>query len=154
MGYVLAKVTTESDWRAYHAIRRCVLWEARGLRGYDEHYPDEYLPANHPLLLKLDERSIGTTRVDNFGNGKGAVRLVAIAADLQHRGHGRVLSELVEAYARALGIQTMFVNAAVEAVGYYERMGWHHYIWNPAELTGIASGCKQMRKVLSMLNST
>jgi N-acetylglutamate synthase-like GNAT family acetyltransferase len=149
MGYALAEVTTETDWTDYHSIRRSVLWEARGLSGYNAHHGDEYLPANHPLLLKLDERSIGTTRVDELGHGTGAVRLVAIAADLQRRGHGRVLSEMVEAYARRLGIKTMFVNAAGEAVGYYEKMGWEHYAWNPAELTAIASDCVQMRKVLS-----
>lgn len=149
MGYVLDKVTTESDWRDYHALRRSILWDARGLSGYDEHHSDEYLPANHPLLLKLDGRPIGTTRLDDFRNGKGAVRLVTIAADVQRQGHGRVLSELVEAFARGLGIKTMFVNAAVEAVGFYEKMGWQHYVWEPAELSGIASNCKQMRKVLS-----
>ena len=97
MAYALAKVATESDWRDYHSIRRNVLWEARGLGGYDEHHGDEYLPKNHPLLLKLDGGSIGTARVDDFGNGKGAVRLVAIVTELQRQGHGRVLSEMVEA---------------------------------------------------------
>src|SRR5436190_8069932 len=93
MAYALAKVATESDWRDYHAIRRSVLWEARGLGGYDEHHGDEYIPANHPLLLKLDGGSIGTVRVDDFGNGTGAVRLVAIVTNLQRQGHGRVLSQ-------------------------------------------------------------
>jgi N-acetylglutamate synthase-like GNAT family acetyltransferase len=135
MAYALAKVATESDWRDYHSIRRSVLWEARGLSGYDEHHGDEYLPESHPLLLKLHGGSIGTVRVDDFGNGEGAVRLVAIVTDLQRQGHGRVLSEMVEAYARRLGIKTMFVNAALEAVGYYEKMGWEHHMWDPGELT-------------------
>jgi N-acetylglutamate synthase-like GNAT family acetyltransferase len=149
MSYALIKVATESDWKDYHARRRAVLWEARGLDGYDAHRREEYVPANHPLLLKLDGRSIGTTRLDDFGNGSGAVRLVAIAGDVQRRGHGLILSTLVESYARRLGIKTLLVNAAPDAVGYYEKMRWEYYVWDPTELTGIAADCKQMRKLLS-----
>jgi len=148
MGYKLIKIVIESDWRDYHSLRRKVLWDARDRSGYDENHRDEYVPTNHPLLLKLDGRSIGMTRLDDFGNGNGAVRLVAVAVDVQRRGHGRVLSALVESYARRLGIGTLLVNAAPEAVGYYEKMGWEHYAWDSGELAGIASDCIQMRRVL------
>jgi N-acetylglutamate synthase-like GNAT family acetyltransferase len=148
MSYELVEVTADSDWGDYHSLRRRVLWEARGRSGYNERHPDEHLAANHPLLLKLDGRSIGTTRLDNLGDRRGVVRLVAIAADVQRRGHGRVLSALVEDYARRLGLRTLLVNADPQAVGYYEKMGWEAGIWDEAELTGIASDCEQMTKVL------
>ena len=76
----------DNEWRDYHAIRREVLWEARGRTGYNDKQSDEYRPANHPLLLKLDGRAIGTARLDDLGNGTGVVRLVAIVTDLQRRG--------------------------------------------------------------------
>lgn len=114
MAYELIKVTTESDWRDYHSLRRQVLSEARGRSGYNERHADEYVPTNHSLLLKLDGRSIGTTRLDDFGDDRGAVRLVAIAVDVQRRGHGRVSSALVEQYARRLGLRTLLVNADPE----------------------------------------
>jgi N-acetylglutamate synthase-like GNAT family acetyltransferase len=148
MDYELVNVRTESDWRDYHSLRRAVLWEARGRSGYDEHHADEYLSANHPLLLKLDGRSIGTTRLDDLGDGRGVVRLVAIAADSHRRGHGRVLSRMVEDYARGLGLSTLLVNATPDAVGYYDKMGWHACVWDEAELKGVASDCKQMVKSL------
>jgi N-acetylglutamate synthase-like GNAT family acetyltransferase len=148
MSYELVKVTTEIDWREYHLLRREVLWEARGRSGYDEKRPGEYLASNHPLLLKLGGRSIGTTRLDNLGDRRGVVRLVAIAADVQRRGHGRALSALIEDYARRLGLKTLLVNADPEAVSYYEKMGWEACVWDEAELTGIASDCKQMTKAL------
>jgi hypothetical protein len=56
MAYELVKVTSESDWRDYHSLRRQVLWEARGRSNYDDRHADEYLPTHHPLLLKLDRR--------------------------------------------------------------------------------------------------
>jgi N-acetylglutamate synthase-like GNAT family acetyltransferase len=146
MSYHLADLTTGHDWHDYHSLRRQVLWEGRGRSGYDENHPDEYRPANHPLLLKLDGRSIGTIRLDDFGNGTGAVRLVAIAPDMQRHGHGRVLATLVEDYARRLGLKRLYVNAAPEAVGYYEKLGWRACIWNEAELVGIAVRSTQMSR--------
>jgi N-acetylglutamate synthase-like GNAT family acetyltransferase len=98
--------------------------------------------------LKLDGGAIGTTRLDDFGNGTGAVRLVAIVGDLQRPGHGRKLGELVEDYARSLGMTTLFVNAAPDAVGYYEKFGWHRFKWDETELSGIASDAIQMTKSL------
>jgi N-acetylglutamate synthase-like GNAT family acetyltransferase len=148
MGYELIEVKTDGDLRDCHSLRRQVLWEARCLSGYDEKNRDDYVSTNHLLLLKLDGRTIGTARLDDFQNSTGGVRLVAIALDLQGRGHGRVLSELVEHYARRLGLKILFVNSVPEAIGYYEKMGWEYYTWDESELTGIASECKQMRKML------
>src|SRR6267154_2626172 len=128
MSYDLIKVATESDWREYHSLRRHVLWEARGRDGYDETRPGEYISPSTPLLLKLNGRPIGTTRLDNLGDHKGVVRLVAIAADAQRQGHGRILSELVDDYARRLGLNTLLVNADPDAVGYYEKMGWESHV--------------------------
>jgi hypothetical protein len=86
MSYELVKVTTESNWREYHSLRRDVLWEARGQSGYDEKRPAEYIATNTPLLLKLNGRPIGTARLDNLGDHRGVVRLVAVAADIQRQG--------------------------------------------------------------------
>jgi N-acetylglutamate synthase-like GNAT family acetyltransferase len=84
-----------------------------------------------------------------FGNGTGAIRLVAIETALQRQGNGRVLSELVEDYAIKLGITQLYVKAAPEAIGYYEKLGWKAELWNQTELFGIASECSQMTKVLT-----
>lgn len=56
---------------------------------------------------------------------------------------------MVENFARDLGIGTLFVNADTNAVGYYEKMGWHYHVWDESELVGIAVDCKQMRKTLA-----
>ncbi len=47
ISYKLVKVSTESDWREYHSLRRRVLWEGRGRNGYDDRHADEYLFSNH-----------------------------------------------------------------------------------------------------------
>ena len=146
MTYKLVKVTSNGEWHDYHAIRRSVLWEARGKYNYDDKYPDEYLATNHPLLLMWNNRPIGTTRLDDFGNGIGAVRLEAIASDIQRQGHGWELARQTENYAHRLELKTLYVNAAPEALGYYRKLGWENFTWNKDALTGIAADCVQMRK--------
>lgn len=149
--YQLIQVSDPNHWQAYHDIRRKVLWENRGKTGYDDKHQDESLPDHHPLLLMLNGEHIGTTRLDDLKNGTGIVRLVAIADPFQKNGHGRQLSALVEDYARALGIKTLYVNAAPEALGFYQKLGWEPYKWDLEELTDIAVDCIQMRKFLTAL---
>lgn len=147
MGHTLTAPATEDEWRAFHDIRRVELFESRGRFGvYDPDHPDDRLPANLPLLLCLDGRPIGTVRLDDLGGGAGVVRLVAITRSEQSRGHGRIMQTMVEAVCRDRGIDTLHVNAAPTAVGYYEKTGWSPYVWDAAELVGIASDCVQMRK--------
>jgi len=132
--YRLVDVENEADWQACHAIRRRVLWEARGRSNYDDRQPDEYRSNHYPLLLKLGERNIGTVRLDDFGGGVGGVRLVAIVSDGQRRGYGRKLMELVEGRALAMGSQRLVMNAAPDAVGFYEKLGWTRHVWSEDEL--------------------
>jgi GNAT superfamily N-acetyltransferase len=149
VSYTLGPPADDDDWRAFHDIREAVLFVGRGRIGiYDRNHPDDVAPQNRPLLLKLDGRPIGTVRLDDFGDGSGCLRLVGIIEPEQGRGHGRVLSELCEARMRVHGLHTLKVNAAPEAVGFYEKTGWRREIWNPAELAGIAKDCVQMVKHL------
>jgi N-acetylglutamate synthase-like GNAT family acetyltransferase len=149
LAYALTEPASPEDWRAFHDIRRTELFEARGRFGiYDPEHPHDRDPANRPLLLKCEGRPVGTVRLDDFGNGTGAVRLVAVLRSEQGRGHGRVLQDIVEAEARKRGIHTLYVNAAPTALGYYEKTNWQAFEWDPAELIGMAEHCVQMRKVL------
>lgn len=150
MAYELIDVTTPEDWRAFHDIRRTELFEARGRVGiYSDTHPDDYVPHHHPLLLKRDGQPVGALRLDAFGDGRGAIRLVAVTAAEQGRGHGRVMSEMIDARAKALGIHTLLVNSAPTAVGFYEKTGWTPFDWDPGELVAVAEDCVQMRKVLT-----
>lgn len=149
MGYELVAVSGHQDWAAFHAIRRVELFEAKGRFGiYNDQHPDDHADFAVPFLLKLDGRPLGTTRLDRRGAHEGVFRLVAITAAEQGRGHGRVLGEMLEERARAFGIDTLLVNAAPEAVGFYRKTGWSPFEWDRAELTGIAASCIQMRKLL------
>ena len=148
MSYELVIVSTQDDRDAYHHIRRTELFEARDRSNYDPNYPDELVAGHFQLLLKWQGRGIGTTRFDLLGDNVAAVRLVAILREEQGRGHGRVLSQRTEDFARDRKVTKLVVNAAPLAVGFYERMGFARESWDPAELTGIAEDCVQMAKAL------
>jgi GNAT superfamily N-acetyltransferase len=149
MQYELVKVAKPQDWADFHAIRRTELFEAKGRFGiYNDRHPHDLADWAHPFLLKADGKPLGTTRLDNFGDGRGAVRLVAVTAAEQGRGHGRVMEAMVCERARSLGMHTLLVNAAADALGFYEKTGWERFDWDPSELVNIAVSCIQMRKLL------
>ena len=115
---------TDEEWRAFHAIRRKVLFENRGkAEMYVENHPDDRKPGNHPLVLVYGGEIIGVLRIDVSGR-LALLRRVAIRDDLQLLGHGRALLRLAEAFAKTEGCDEMRSNAAVEAVGFYERCGY------------------------------
>lgn len=149
MAYELVKVRDDADWADFHRIRRVELFEARGRFGvYDDNHPHDRADFAHPFLLKRDGQALGTTRLDLFGGGRAAVRLVAITGSEQGQGHGRVMEALVTDVARAFGVHTLFVNAVEDAVGFYAKCGWEPFEWDPSELVNSAAPCIQMRKLL------
>ena len=122
--YELRRPRSDEEWRAFHAIRRRVLFENRGKsESYVENHPDDSQPGNHPLVLLYRGEIIGVLRLD-VSETVGWLRRVAIREDVQRVGHGRVLLNLAEAFARAQGCDELRTNAAVEAVGFYERCGY------------------------------
>jgi GNAT superfamily N-acetyltransferase len=120
----LVTPTTTNDWAIYHAIRREVLFEARGQFGiYNENHPDERAPNNHPKLLIYRGEPVGVVRIDLDGD-VAALRRVAIRPDAQRRGHGRVLLELAQRFARGAGCTRLVSFAAPDAVGFYQSFGF------------------------------
>jgi GNAT superfamily N-acetyltransferase len=149
MSYELAVVATLDEWEAYHSIRRIELFEARGRIGiYDPDHPDERAPDHLPLLLKWNSRPIATTRLD-VRDRLAVVRLVAVTNLEQRKGHGRALAASTEAFARGRGVTKLLVNAAADAVGFYERVGFVREIWDTGELAVLNAGSVQMAKSLA-----
>jgi GNAT superfamily N-acetyltransferase len=123
MRHRLAPPETAEEWEQYHRIRRTVLWERRGLlETYDERHPDEHRPGHHPLLLTFDLEPIGVVRVDVDGR-TASFRRVAVREDVQRQGHGRVLLDLAEAFARRQGCSRLQSAVASDAVSFYEKWG-------------------------------
>ena len=151
MSHELKPVTTAEDRTAMHAIRRATLFGPDRPGGpvvYDENHPHDLDPANQCFLFLSNGEPIGVVRLDPRAGNEGIVRLVAIVPTLQRQGHGRVLGELVEAEARRRGMVKLALNARADAVGFYERMGWAHEVWDRAEAESLGAHCTQLTKRL------
>lgn len=124
MAYEFRSPLSETDWRAYHDIRRIVLWEARGAYGvYDEDHPDEHKPNHLPKLLFLDGMPIGVSRIDVQGE-TAWFRRVAIAEPHQRSGHGRALLGIAEDFARSRGAERIESSINEDAIPFYRRCGY------------------------------
>lgn len=125
------------EWLALHAIRRKVLFEDRGKRDtYIEKHPDDFKTGHHPLVLLYKGVVIGVIRVE-VSEMVAWFRRVAIQEYLQRLGHGRVLLRLAEAFAKAEGCNEVRSNAAVDAVGFYERCGYERDLSAPAPINSV-----------------
>lgn len=121
-GYAFISPSEAHDWRAYHAIRRIVLFDARGVP-YNEHHPDEHAHGHYPKLLMHGGEPVGVVRIDSDGS-VAFFRRVAIRPDVQRRGHGRVLLSLAEQFARDHGCMDVQSYVATDAVEFYRRCGF------------------------------
>jgi GNAT superfamily N-acetyltransferase len=134
---------SNEEWLAFHAIRRKVLFENRGKFGsYIENHPDDFKPNHHPLILIYRSEVVGVIRVE-ICESRAWFRRVAVREDLQRLGHGRVLLRLAELFAKAAGCDEVRCNAAVEAVGFYERCGFTPDLSAAAPVNSVS-----MRKAL------
>ena len=130
--YELRAPGSSDEWRAFHDIRRKILFENRGKQEtYIENHPDDSKAGNHPLILLYEGAVIGVLRID-VEDRVGWLRRVAIRGDCQQSGHGRVLLRLAETFAKTEDCTEIQSNAAVEAVGFYERCGYERVVSDPA----------------------
>ena len=124
ISHSLRRPHNDDEWRAYHSIRREVLFENRGDVGiYNENHPDELQNGNHPLILVHGGEPIGVIRVD-VRDQVAWFRRVAVRQDLQRAGHGRRLLNLAETFARKENCTEVRSNVAVDAVEFYQRCGY------------------------------
>ncbi|HEY0183810.1 MAG TPA: GNAT family N-acetyltransferase [Rhodopila sp.] len=134
--YRLVSPRCDQDWHAYHGIRRKVFHLPR---------PDEAIsPYCHALLLFLEDEPIGAIQIDDLRNAAAALRLVAIDPAWQGGGHGRVMLERAEQFARELGCSKAVVYATPEAAGFYQTVGYDEEDWDEVCMGGIV----QMLKIL------
>lgn len=124
MSIELITVAGQAHWRAYHDIRRHVLFELRGQHDYNEEHPDEHRQGHIPFLLLQNGTPVGTVRLDLESKQQATVRLVAIVHHLQGRGLGRAMMSAVEKAAMEHGVQRLRVHSAPAAVAFYTKVGW------------------------------
>ena len=143
--YELRSPGSADEWGRYHAIRRRVLFEARG-QAYDAEHADERRPGNHPKLLICAGDAVGVVRID-VARPRAILRRVAVREDVQRKGHGRALLTLAEQFARTQECTDLSASVDPDAVAFYEKCGFT--IIGTGALAGHAT---QMAKSISVTN--
>ena len=132
--YEILQPSSSKDWDAYHEIRRISLFEERGRYGvYDTSHPDEFKEGNYPFLLDFKQVPVATVRIDLVDGGRAIMRLVAVHPRCRRRGHGRVLLQFAEDFARTHGCVQADSNAAVDALPFYKKLGYAEEAWDLKE---------------------
>jgi GNAT superfamily N-acetyltransferase len=133
---------------AIHDLRDTVLFKGRGRSGYDRNHPDAQSPANHFMGFWQDRELLGTLRIDFLDRETAALRLVAVEPRAQHRGTGRKMIAAAERFILTAGRSRIVTNAAIDAVGFYSRLGYQEAPWDdPGE--GGGESIVPMQKRLS-----
>jgi GNAT superfamily N-acetyltransferase len=134
---VLVSPDGVEPWRAYHDIRRRILFESRGRHGvYDSNHPEDRQPNHYPKLLLHAGRYVGVVRIDIKGD-VAHLRRVAIDEPYQRQGFGRILLGLAEAFAREHGATRVESAVAVDATAFYAECGYRSVATTDADSSSV-----------------
>lgn len=111
-----------SDYREYCRLRQKYLRAPLGLDLYDEDLDAE----RTQLLFGLYDGTAltGGAIVVPHADRSAQLRQMLVVPDARGHGLGRLLVEHIEAALRERTVRVLYMNARLEAVGFYERCGY------------------------------
>ena len=113
---------TDSDWKAYYALRFSVLREPWNQPMGSEVLADED-QAIHAIAVE-NEEVLGVARMHESAEKQGQVRCVAIATAAQGKGIGKAIMAYLEEKAKQKGWTEIVLEARENAVPFYEAIGY------------------------------
>jgi N-acetylglutamate synthase-like GNAT family acetyltransferase len=113
---------TDSEWKAYYALRFNVLREPWNQPLGSEVLADED-QAIHAIAQE-DGEVLGVARMHESAEKQGQVRCVATATSAQGKGIGKAIMAYLEDQAKAKGWTEIVLEARENAVPFYQRIGY------------------------------
>jgi N-acetylglutamate synthase-like GNAT family acetyltransferase len=113
---------TDTEWKAYYALRFNVLREPWNQPLGSEVLVDED-QAIHAIAVEEGE-VLGVARMHESAANQGQVRCVAIATAAQGKGIGKAIMAYVEEKARLKGWNEIVLEARENAVPFYQAIGY------------------------------
>ena len=113
---------TDSDWKAYYALRFNVLREPWNQPLGSEVLADED-QAIHAIAVK-DGVVLGVARMHESAEKQGQVRCVATATEAQGKGIGKAIMAYLEEKAKQKGWTEIVLEARENAVPFYKAIGY------------------------------
>lgn len=123
---VVREASSAEDLDAAYSVRRAVFIDEQHVRE-DEEFDALDAESTHFVVAVAGE-IVGTARlrrvVGDDGVARGKVERVAVLARARKSGAGRALMEAVHARATRDGLRELFLAAQLEAIPFYERVGY------------------------------
>jgi predicted GNAT family N-acyltransferase len=113
---------TDSDWKAYYALRFNVLREPWNQPLGSEVLADED-QAIHAIAVEGTE-VLGVARMHESAEKQGQVRCVATATEAQGKGIGKAIMAYLEEKAKQKGWTEIVLEARENAVPFYQAIGY------------------------------
>jgi N-acetylglutamate synthase-like GNAT family acetyltransferase len=113
---------TDSEWKAYYALRFNVLREPWNQPLGSEVLADED-QAIHAIAVENGE-VLGVARMHETAEKQGQVRCVAIATAAQGKGIGKAIMAYLEDQAKTKGWTEIVLEARENAVPFYQAIGY------------------------------
>ena len=127
----IRKATQEDRVDIYNVHRSAALqleagqYEATELKAWVTHLsPDLYeqpIATQEFVVAEMDDTVVGFGQL-NLGTGE--IKAVYVSPDQAGNGVGTTVLNALESTARAAGIERLRLNASLNSVGFYERMGY------------------------------
>lgn len=109
-----------------HNIRERVLFTDGK---YDRRHPDDTNTDNQCFVFILNDKPVATVRLDFIRSHEYALRLVAVLPEYQGKKIGSKMMSVIFDYAKQKGIYKLVTNSAIEAVKFYESLGFIKEHW-------------------------
>lgn len=102
------------------AIRHTVFVEEQG---FEDEF-DDIDPIAHHLVVYSDDTAVATGRVFPGEGKQFIIGRIAVLQPYRKEGFGRIVMENLENQARALGGESVYLAAQMQARGFYESLGY------------------------------
>jgi N-acetylglutamate synthase-like GNAT family acetyltransferase len=121
--YTIKTPVTHDDFKTYYALRYKVLREPWGHpKGTEK---DDYEPiSEHFMAVNEKGEVVGVVKFYEKSSGVGYVSHLAVAAEHQHKGIGKLLMKTVEGRARERNFKVLGAMSRVTATAYFEKAGF------------------------------
>jgi N-acetylglutamate synthase-like GNAT family acetyltransferase len=144
---IIKTPVTKEDFKAYYSLRYKVLREPWGHpKGTEK---DDYEPISEHFMAVDDQSGevLAVVKLYEKAPGVGHISHLAVSADHQRKGVGRLMIEAVEARARERGFHSLGAMARVTATAFFEKYGYHvtgiptphlgttHLVWMEKQLS-------------------
>ncbi len=120
---VIRKILHGSDdYKAELDLRNRVLRIPLGLDIHEDNISREHLDTH--IGAFIEERLAGVLVLTPLNESEVKMRQVAVEQELQGKGIGKLLVDYSEKQARLMGFRKIVMNARLEAVPFYEKLGY------------------------------